>query len=58
MRILIVNTVCGTGSVGRICMEQARQFRPTAGKLVLTAVCLVVSILFFSGVDTFIYANF
>ena len=27
MRILIVNTVCGTGSVGRICMEQARQFR-------------------------------
>lgn len=39
-------------------LEQVRQFRPTAGKLVLTVVCLVVSILFFSGVDTFIYANF
>ena len=27
MRVLIVNTVCGTGSVGRICVKQAREFR-------------------------------
>lgn len=33
-------------------------FRPTAGKAVLAALCLAVSILFFSGVDSFIYADF
>ena len=27
MRVLIVNTVCGTGSVGRICVAQARELR-------------------------------
>ena len=37
--------------------EQGR-FRPTAGKAVLCVVCIVVSVLFFSGVDTFIYENF
>ncbi len=39
-------------------LEQATRFRPTVGKLVLTVLCLVGSILFFSGVDAFIYANF
>lgn len=39
-------------------LTQTRPFRPTAWKVVLTAACLVGSILFFSGVDTFIYANF
>lgn len=39
-------------------LEAARDFRPGVWKLVLTIVCLVVSVIFFSGVDTFIYANF
>lgn len=39
-------------------LEQAERFRPTVGKLVLTVLCLVSSILFFSGVNAFIYANF
>lgn len=34
------------------------RFRPTWGRAALTIACLVVSILFLSGVDTFIYANF
>jgi len=33
-------------------------FRPGRWKLVLTVACLVVSVLFLSGVETFIYANF
>ena len=37
---------------------QAERFRPTAWKAVLCVLCIVVSVLFFSGVDTFIYANF
>ena len=37
---------------------QAERFRPSAWKAVLTVVCLVCSMVFFSGVDTFIYANF
>ncbi len=39
-------------------LVQARRFRATGWRLALTILCLVVSILFFSGVDTFIYANF
>lgn len=39
-------------------LVQIRDFRATGWKLVLTIVCLAVSLLFFSGVDTFIYANF
>ena len=37
---------------------QAERFRPTAWKAALCVLCIVVSVLFFSGVDTFIYANF
>ena len=32
--------------------------RFTGARLVLSVACLVISLLFFSGVDTFIYANF
>lgn len=39
-------------------VEQAERFRPTWWKAALTAVCIVGSTLFFSGVETFIYANF
>lgn len=39
-------------------LAQAERFRPTVGKAVLTTLCLVGSVLFFSGVATFIYANF
>ena len=39
-------------------LVQAERFRPTAWKAVLCVACIVVSVLFFSGVDTFIYANF
>lgn len=39
-------------------VAQSEQFRPAAWKAALAVVCLVVSVLFFSGVDTFIYANF
>lgn len=39
-------------------LAQTERFRPTAGKALLCALCVVVSVLFFSGVDTFIYANF
>ena len=39
-------------------VEQAERFRPAWWKAALTAVCIVGSTLFFSGVETFIYANF
>ena len=39
-------------------VHQAQSFRPTWGKTVLAAVCIVGSVLFLAGVDTFIYANF
>ena len=39
-------------------LAQAERMRPTAARAVLTVACLVVSLVFFSGVDTFIYANF
>lgn len=39
-------------------LNQTSPLRPTVGKLLLAALCLVVSILLLSGVDTFIYANF
>lgn len=39
-------------------VAQAERFRPAVWKAVLAILCLVVSALFFSGVDTFIYANF
>ncbi len=39
-------------------VETAREFRPGAGKAVLTVLCLVLSVILFSGVDTFIYENF
>ena len=37
---------------------QTERFRPTAWKAALAVVCLVGAMVFFSGVDTFIYANF
>lgn len=39
-------------------LVQAERFRPRLWKAVLCVACLVVSVVFFSGVDTFIYANF
>ena len=39
-------------------LAQAERMRPTAARAVLTVACLVVSLVSFSGVDTFIYANF
>lgn len=39
-------------------IEQSRRLRPTLWKLLLTVVCVVGSVLLFSGVTTFIYANF
>lgn len=39
-------------------VAQARSFRPAGWKAALTAVCLAGSVLLFSGVDSFIYANF
>lgn len=39
-------------------VEQAGRFRPSGWKLALTVVCLAGSVLLFTGVDTFIYANF
>ena len=39
-------------------IAQTERFRPTVWKAVLAAACLVGSMVFFSGVDTFIYANF
>ena len=37
---------------------QAERFRPTVWRAVLCVLCIGGSVLFFSGVDTFIYANF
>lgn len=37
---------------------RAEDFRPTGGRAALCAACLTASVLFLSGVDTFIYANF
>ena len=39
-------------------IEQSRHLRPTVWKLLLTVACVVGSVLLFSGVTTFIYANF
>ena len=39
-------------------IAQAEGFRPTAWKAALCVLCLTASVVFFSGVDTFIYANF
>ena len=39
-------------------LRKAENFRPTVWRVILTTVCLAGSVLFFSGVDTFIYANF
>jgi hypothetical protein len=39
-------------------LAQSRTFRPTLGKALLAVLCLAVSVLFLSGVETFIYANF
>ena len=39
-------------------VEQAENFRPTVWRAVLTVICVVMSVIFLSGVDTFIYANF
>lgn len=39
-------------------VRQGERFRPTAGRAALAAGCLILSILFLSGVETFIYANF
>ena len=39
-------------------LRQAERFRPTVWRVVLTSACLAGSVLFFAGVDTFIYANF
>lgn len=39
-------------------VAQAERFRPAAWKAVLAILCVVCSVIFFSGVDTFIYANF
>ena len=37
---------------------QAERFRPNLWRTALTALCVVMSVIFLSGVDTFIYANF
>lgn len=55
--LLIVPAACGLLAF-RNPVEQAGQFRPTVWKALLAILCLVVSVLFFSGVDSFIYANF
>lgn len=39
-------------------VRQGETFRPEPGKALLTVLCLTLSLLFLSGVDTFIYANF
>ena len=39
-------------------LKRAESFRPTVWRAALTTVCLTGSVLFFAGVDTFIYANF
>lgn len=39
-------------------LARAEGFRPTPWRCVLTMACLAGAVLFFAGVDTFIYANF
>lgn len=39
-------------------VQQMERFRPTWGRVVLAAGCIVLSVLCLSGVETFIYANF
>lgn len=39
-------------------ITQSERLRPTVWKLLVTVACVVASVLLFSGVDTFIYANF
>ena len=39
-------------------VANAERFRPSVWRAALTAVCLAGSVLLFSGVSTFIYANF
>lgn len=39
-------------------IAQAERFQPRVWKAALCVLCVVVSVLFFSGVETFIYANF
>ncbi len=39
-------------------LVKAEKFRPTVWRAVLTTVCLAGAVLLFTGVDTFIYANF
>jgi hypothetical protein len=39
-------------------VRQAQRFRPDLWRGLLAAGCLAVSVVFLSGVDTFIYANF
>lgn len=39
-------------------VNRREEFRPALWRAVLTVACLAGSVLFFTGVDTFIYANF
>ena len=39
-------------------VRRARNFRPTCLRALGTGVCILLSVLFLSGVETFIYANF
>ena len=39
-------------------VRQGERFKPGLWKALLAAGCVALSILFLSGVDTFIYANF
>ena len=39
-------------------ITQSERLRPTVWKLLVTVACVVASVLLFSGVNTFIYANF
>lgn len=55
--LLIVPAACVL-LVFRNPVEQVKRFRPTVWKALLAILCMVVSVLFFSGVDSFIYANF
>jgi hypothetical protein len=55
--LMIIPAACALLGV-RNPVEQVREFRPSAWKVLLTVLCLVVSVLFFSGVESFIYANF
>ena len=43
---------------GKNPVRQGEDFTPSPRKAALAAVCIILSVLFLSGVDTFIYANF